>query len=111
MYITNAFSLNMLPERKFGERKLQLVGPMTPGAIKVYINSLGITLESAIGHADTAAVVSADLGIQLAVNRIDVKLDEPGGIVVAQYTGPRLPEGATKLPEGATLRYWLIWEL
>jgi hypothetical protein len=31
------------------------------------------------------------------------------GVLVAQYRGPRLPEGATELPEGATIEWYVVY--
>lgn len=28
--------------------------------------------------------------------------------LIGQYIGPRLPEGATELPAGATIEWWLV---
>ena len=71
-----------------------------------------LTSVSAIGHENMARIVSNDLGHVFEVNRMSVKMDvshnEIGDCaIVAQYIGPRLPEGATSLPDGATIRYWL----
>jgi len=46
------------------------------------------------------------LGVSVPVNRVNVKLTGP--MVVAQYMGPRLPEGATTLPEGAKIEFWKV---
>ena len=59
----------------------------------------GIALQSAIGHADTAAV----LGVPMA--RINVTLKKGDVAYVAQLQGGRLPEGATTLPEGFSFRF------
>lgn len=58
---------------------------------------------SAIGHADTARVVSNILNRDVQANRISLTLSEGDTLYVAQLTGGRLPEGATTLPEGFTL--------
>ena len=60
---------------------------------------------SIIGHQDTAAVVSNLLGRPVACNRASVRLDDGDVLYVAQLTGGRLPEGATKLPEGFSLSF------
>jgi len=57
---------------------------------------------SAVGHADTAAVLGVDC------NRTNVSLDYRDTIVVAQLQGGRLPEGATTLPEGFTFKYFTV---
>ena len=60
---------------------------------------------SAVGHADTAAL----LGVPC--NRVSVKLAQFGDwLYIAQYKGPRLPEGTTTLPEGASFD-WVICRL
>ena len=66
---------------------------------------------SVIGHADTARVVGGLLGREIPANRVTYKA-QPGDVLyVAQYTGPRLPEGATQLPEGAEIRFYKIEEV
>lgn len=66
---------------------------------------LAAGFESAVGHADTAALVSQQLGIEVPVNRTSVKLPPGSEAVVAQYVGPRLPEGTKVLPDGARIDY------
>lgn len=63
--------------------------------------------ESCVGHEPTAAVFSEVLGIPVKTNRATVTLRHGEAILVGQYRGPRLEEGITKLPEGATIQ-WLI---
>ena len=53
----------------------------------------------------TVAIVSSDLGISLEVNRISLNLQFGDVLVVAQYKGPRFPEGTIVLPEGAHIEY------
>jgi hypothetical protein len=99
-YVANAFSVNMLSSivsafsmdaRKVGrEEAAALANGATP----------------AIGHQDTANVVSADLGLPGLFARVTVVVNPGDDLIVAQYKGPRLPEGATTLPEGAVIEYW-----
>ena len=98
MYILNAFSLNML----VGNADIA-VREIT----KDVAASLAVNCTSAVGHADTAAVFSSVLGVEIPCNRATVALKEGDVALVGQYVGPRLPEGATSLPEGATIK-WLI---
>lgn len=49
------------------------------------------------GHEDVAKMVGMEM------NRISISVDSGDIIVLAQYNGPRLPEGCTKLPEGAKI--------
>ena len=60
---------------------------------------------SAIGHADTAAVVSSIIGIEIPMNRINVALKQGDVLYVAQIVGGRLPEGAKTLPEGVKIAF------
>ena len=60
---------------------------------------------SIIGHTDTASVVSDILGRPVECNRTSVHLNDGDVLYVAQLTGGRLPEGATKLPEGFSLTF------
>jgi hypothetical protein len=59
-------------------------------------------LVSIVGHEDTARI----LGVPF--NRKSVKLREGDKLYVAQYDGPRLPEGATALPEGAKFIWYEV---
>jgi hypothetical protein len=102
MFLANAFSLNMLKD--------------LPVAIEVHERPLTAArdlaaagmLTSAIGHADTAAILSGLLQAPVACNRANVSLTHGDKILVAQYSGPRLPEGTTTLPEGASFKFMLV---
>ena len=98
MILTNAFSLNMLG---FFPASIQ-VEELSVGAAREY----ALSAESAVGHADTAAVFADCLGVPVEARRVTVSLQSGSELVVGQYIGPRLQEGATKLPEGATIK-WL----
>ena len=97
-YIINSYSLNMLAD------------PDTLFAIQRPITKEDIPRDvmSAIGHADTAKVISSELGFEVPANRISVSLKNNETAYIAQYVGPRLPEGATKLPEGACIKYYRL---
>lgn len=99
--ITNAFSINMLSmdsNLKFSRLKEAearwIVG--------------NFPHSSAVGHAETAAVLGSALGAEIAMNRITLQMERGVGLLVGQYKGPRLPEGATALPEGASIEWWLV---
>ena len=83
MYISNAFSLSMV-----APNATIRVSPLNVEEVAA------LPLESAIGHADTAKVVSGLIGVDLSANRANVFLKPGEKMVVAQYIGPRLPEGA-----------------
>ena len=99
MFLLNAFSLNMLA----GDADLTVrqVGLH-------FARKLAGGATSAVGHADTAAVFSDVLGVPVACDRVSVTLNPGDVALVGQYSGPRLPEGATSLPEGATIKWLLV---
>ena len=94
-YLANAFSINMLPEGKDVDVQIRNISK----------EEIPSEINSAVGHVDTAAVISSELGFQVKPQRITVHLEETDILYVAQYIGPRLSEGTTKLPEGARIRY------
>lgn len=100
VFVANSFSLGMLPtNRNFA---ISVSPALHPGWVAEALARREDWL-SVVGHADTAAVMSAQLGVDVAHNRASAHL-QPGDIVfVAQLTGGRLPEGTTELPEGVTL--------
>lgn len=96
--LTNAFSLTMLPIEAMNFVRVKKINP----------NDVPADVESAIGHQDTAKVVSDILGFEVKPNRVSIRMSESDVLYVAQYTGPRLPEGATTLPEGAILEFFEV---
>lgn len=105
--IANAFSLNML----MGDVTLDVMR-----ANELFVRKLVVGADdgkrgfrSIVGHADTATVFSGILGAMIPVNRETYTFNpETDLLVVGQYSGPRLPEGATSLPEGARITWWII---
>ena len=94
--ITNAFSLNML--QAFASTII--TEELTIPQVK---ETIAGGFESGMGHS--TELVSAILGMDIPMNRITNKIQDGESILVAQYVGPRLAEGATELPEGATLKF------
>ena len=92
IYLLNAFSLNMF-------RNLNAKIDLTEVSRERVFDPEKQPLISAIGHADTAAV----LGVEC--NRINVVLGEDDVAYVAQLQGGRLPEGCTTLPEGFEFKF------
>ena len=102
--VCNAFSINML-ER--GGQDVAFV-PVNVQAVRNLLKHEA--WESAVGHADTAAVFSDVIGVQIPVARATVVLRRhETSLIVGQYRGPRLPEGATTLPEGAVIEWWQVY--
>ena len=104
--IANAFSLNMLDLEEVGVTNLQ-VCQTSPEFIREEIEAAG-GFTSIVGHADTAAVFSDFLGLDVPCNRTTFHLEEGVTLFVGQYKGPRLPEGATSLPEGAAVEWAMV---
>jgi hypothetical protein len=94
-YITNAFSLNMLSE------EVGMVRIVRNPDVKKYFESAVVP---AIGHENTAQLVEKEFGLnQNLFNRCTVAMQPGDRAVIFQYSGPRLPEGATELPVGAKI--------
>ena len=96
--IANAFSINMLS----GDVSIEFKQLTTEAAKELAADGI----VSHIGHADMAAVVGDVLGMEVPMNRSTIEFS--GRLLVAQYRGPRLPEGTMSLPEGAAIEWWLV---
>lgn len=117
MYLLNAFAVSMVPEGATveflplseGEAKDLLVQVETLDRRgESHVPATWLSATSAVGHADTAAVLAGILGVPVPTHRVSVALTSGDEAVVAQYVGPRLPEGAKALPEGATIKWFLV---
>ena len=97
IYLGNAFSMNMVPRSLLQAVRFQPIGePDTWSDLWVFAHSI-------VGHPDTARL----LGVEC--NRQSVMLGPDDDLIVAQYIGPRLPEGATELPEGARIAWVRVY--
>ena len=96
--LCNAFSINMLADS----------ANVAFSRIDEPAKYLNGGFLSAVGHDDTARVFASELGLDVPTNRATVALDDETILVVGQYKGPRLTEGATKLPDGAVIEWWLV---
>jgi hypothetical protein len=100
MYLLNAFSVNMLT-----------TFPVDVNFTVVSLETareLAARTESAVGHPDTARVFSSLLETDVQPQRVSVTLESGEKVLLGQYRGPRLPEGATELPEGATIQWFVV---
>lgn len=124
--ISNAFSLNMVPANT--NLYTYWIKGMSVEEVRGRIAAAD-SMTSIVGHNDTATVFSNVLGVNVNFNRTNYTMDIDGFaksvsgkgteedvrdvLIVGQYVGPRLPEGATNLPEGATIKWFLVdfyWE-
>ena len=96
LYLSNAFSLQMLDTSKTTSVSIK---PIDIDAVK----KAGFI--SAVGHDDTARVLTDMLGKNVQCNRISIKLKPTDTLIVAQIVGGRLPAGTTKLPDGFKMRF------
>ena len=101
MYLLNAFSLNMLAGN--ADIIVREVSRKVAASLAADCNCV-----SAVGHADTAAVFASVLGVPVACNRATVTLKYGDVALVGQYSGPRLPEGCSTLPEGAAIKWMIV---
>lgn len=90
-YISNAFSLNMIPKHC----SIRIFETDAQSAQNPHLYSI-------VGHKETAE----RLGVKL--NRESITLRIGDTLIVAQYSGPRLEEGATSLPITATFRWFHV---
>lgn len=102
VFIANALSLQMFDLSQSTDLH---IFPMSIGSVREFSRD-GIKFESAIGHPDTAAVVSDLVGQAVESRRISIKLADDDMLVVAQLVGGRLPEGATRLPDGFEIKFF-----
>lgn len=102
-YISNAFSIQMVSAlTKEGGVNISFVEISDLNEIK---ESETI---SAVGHPDTAAVISNLLGKEVPANRISISLQKGDILYVAQIIGGRLPEGCKTLPENFSLKFYKV---
>lgn len=105
LYISNAFSLQMLGNPAFATN-IRVSTPWTVEEVKEYLNTHEFL--SAVGHADTAACLTNMLGVEIHNNRVNLTLTPDDKLFVAQVMGGRLPEGATTLPENVTIKFMMV---
>ena len=102
LYIGSDFSLTML---KRGENKLAVKEiPLT--LVRTLLNSG--PWESAFEHPHLAWLYSKELCLDIGMERAKIALNTHDILIVGQYHGPRLPEGAVEFPEGTTIRWMMV---
>lgn len=103
LYVGNSIADAMFAER--GDCQIQRLPLKLHEAVEILQEH---DYTSCVGHANTADLYSETLGLPIEANRISVSLDFGDAILVGAYNGPRLPEGCTTLPEGATIN-WVVY--
>jgi len=101
--LSNAFSISMLPEFPANI----IFEKLSDEEVK---NLLAGGFRSTVGHSDVARIIAERIGMEVPVCRDKTILGKNDILVVAQYIGPRLPEGATSLPEGARIEFFKVYE-
>ena len=102
MKLFNAFSLQMvatLDEASVSFKKI---------SVEQAKSLLAGEVDSYIGHADTADVVSSILDMDVPAQRRFGTLVPGETAIVVQVIGGRLPEGCTTLPEGMSLQFFQV---
>ena len=99
-YLTNSFSINMIEEQN--DTTNVIFEKITPDQIPA-------DAESQIGHDDMRQYLEEVLHRKVEKSRANCKLAPDTVIYVAQYIGPRLPEGAIHLPEGAKVIFYKVY--
>lgn len=95
--LSNAFSIQMLANF-----------PADVHIEQIEASNIPTDVVSCIGHADTANVLSDILGFNIPCNRQSVVVDTDSTLYVAQVVGGRLPEGATTLPDGYSIKFFKV---
>ena len=90
VYISNAFSLNMLGHPLPQQGLTVRVRPMSLDEVREVLKSTSFT--SAVGHASTAEIISLLVGIEVPANRAAISLSPEDKLIVFQIQ-VRLPEG------------------
>lgn len=104
LLLGNAFSLNMLDATEVTNLSVK------PLSLEEARQALSSGFTSVVGHSSTSCLFSSLLELDVETARATVKLERGVQLLVGQYSGPRLDEGVTTLPDGATL-VWLLVEL
>lgn len=108
LFITNAFSLSMLSSDSLWMDERLVIRRLADDEARQLLQAsaqAGYHIVSGVGHADTAKILSGLLGTEVLMNRVSINLSSLDLLLVGQYSGPRLPEGATELPPGATIKW------
>ncbi|MEM4360018.1 MAG: DUF1874 domain-containing protein [Candidatus Bilamarchaeaceae archaeon] len=102
MKILNSISINMLPPGTGAcTMKIQAI------SLEEARSLISAKAESYIGHEDLCRILKG-MGLDVPFNRANFVAKDGDVALVVQYRGPRLPEGATRLPAGASLEFYIV---
>lgn len=111
IYIGNAFSMNMLSKWRVKDAATETDIKVQPIADPVeWLSAHEIAhgvAQSVVWHEETVDLFSRILQRKVVFNRTTLELTSDDFLLVGQYTGPRLEEGATELPQGAEIN-WIV---
>lgn len=99
-YLANALSISVLGLKKMDFLLLRMK-PIQPAQIPNDV-------KSCIGHEEIAKIASQILGFQVKASQIDINLGADDRLFVAQYNGTTIPDDATKLPDGASMKFFEV---
>lgn len=100
--LLNAFSLNMI-----NVQETQIVITEIPlNEVKYLMRTE--KCESYVGHKDLAEILTKVTDFNIPMNRSNFSFGEVNRALVFQYSGPRLEEGTTVLPENATIKFYYV---
>lgn len=102
MKLFNAFSIQMVANLEEASVSFKKI------SVEQAKSLLAGEVESYIGHADTAVVISGLLGMNVPVQRRFGSLVPGETAIVAQIVGGRLPEGCTTLPDGFSIQFFQV---
>jgi len=99
----NAFSLNMV---KCRETQVSITEISLAEVIDILRNN---NCKSYVGHQDLCNILNDMLNFTVAFNRENFYFSEEcDKAIVAQYSGNRLPEGTTTLPENSEIKFFTV---
>ena len=100
--LLNSFSLNMINVQ---ETKIEIT-EITIDQVKDFMrNNKSV---SYIGHKDFAEILTKLTDFNIPMNRSNFCFGEINKALVFHYSGPRLEEGTTVLPENATIKFFHV---
>lgn len=116
--VCSTFTLSMLDRETQTGTAGRAPAALSASEFKAFLEyqqkrGIEVPIESAVYSPELAKLLGDQLGISLPVcqdsaPRPRVRSQDKVRLLVGEYIGPPLPEGATELPEGAHIEWWLI---